>query len=327
MPPAPASATCARPRRPASRHGVPAVLEEGDLNRYVNVYLNDEDVRVLDGLDTGVSDSDTIVILPAMAGGGPLDPAGDRRGRGRDRRELGPIRARGLRLILRHGHPFPVCDPRRFEELLADDGVMTAVAEAEGVLLGHSTFGGSRDPDVGPEVGEVAQLLRRPRRALAPRGGQGADAARARATARPRATPSPACGRCAANDRANAFYAAHGFTRDGAEREEEVWADIPPRFGCGDRCRRLARVRVENLQRVEPFITLDGSEIREVAGPPTGNAERIRAWRRRPSRPGGETIERFHRVSEEIYFFTHGNGHLRLGDEERGGRGRAPTPS
>jgi sulfur-carrier protein len=43
--------------------------EEGDLNRYVNVYLNDEDVRVLDGLDTSVSDSDTIVILPAMAGG------------------------------------------------------------------------------------------------------------------------------------------------------------------------------------------------------------------------------------------------------------------
>ena len=44
--------------------------EEGDLNRYVNVYLNDEDVRVLDGLETGVSDNDTIVILPAMAGGG-----------------------------------------------------------------------------------------------------------------------------------------------------------------------------------------------------------------------------------------------------------------
>jgi sulfur-carrier protein len=43
--------------------------EEGDLNRYVNVYLNDEDVRVLDGLDTTVSESDTIVILPAMAGG------------------------------------------------------------------------------------------------------------------------------------------------------------------------------------------------------------------------------------------------------------------
>jgi len=43
---------------------------DGGLNRYVNVYLNDEDVRVLDGLDTPVGESDTLVILPAMAGGG-----------------------------------------------------------------------------------------------------------------------------------------------------------------------------------------------------------------------------------------------------------------
>ena len=42
---------------------------DGGLNRYVNVYLNDEDVRVLDGLDTEVGASDTLVILPAMAGG------------------------------------------------------------------------------------------------------------------------------------------------------------------------------------------------------------------------------------------------------------------
>jgi len=42
---------------------------DGELNRYVNVYLNDEDVRVLDGLDTAVGSSDTLVILPAMAGG------------------------------------------------------------------------------------------------------------------------------------------------------------------------------------------------------------------------------------------------------------------
>jgi molybdopterin converting factor small subunit len=39
------------------------------LNRYVNVYLNDEDVRVLDGLQTHVGTEDTVVILPAMAGG------------------------------------------------------------------------------------------------------------------------------------------------------------------------------------------------------------------------------------------------------------------
>ena len=42
---------------------------DGGLNRYVNVYLNDEDVRVLDGLDTAVGEADTLVILPAMAGG------------------------------------------------------------------------------------------------------------------------------------------------------------------------------------------------------------------------------------------------------------------
>jgi sulfur-carrier protein len=43
--------------------------EDGQLNRFVNVYLNDEDVRVLDGLDTAVKRDDTLVILPAMAGG------------------------------------------------------------------------------------------------------------------------------------------------------------------------------------------------------------------------------------------------------------------
>jgi molybdopterin synthase sulfur carrier subunit len=42
---------------------------DGELNRYVNVYLNDEDVRVLDGLQTAVGEGDTLVILPAMAGG------------------------------------------------------------------------------------------------------------------------------------------------------------------------------------------------------------------------------------------------------------------
>ena len=43
--------------------------EDGELNRYVNVYVNDEDVRVLQGLDTAVGPDDTLVILPAMAGG------------------------------------------------------------------------------------------------------------------------------------------------------------------------------------------------------------------------------------------------------------------
>ncbi len=52
---------------------------DGELNRYVNVYLNDEDVRVLSGLDTPVGDADTLVILPAMAGGAPRGRAHRRR--------------------------------------------------------------------------------------------------------------------------------------------------------------------------------------------------------------------------------------------------------
>ena len=59
----------ARAHRRAPRHREQLFGEDGDLNRYVNVYLNDEDVRVLDGLDTAVKDGDTVVILPAMAGG------------------------------------------------------------------------------------------------------------------------------------------------------------------------------------------------------------------------------------------------------------------
>ena len=42
---------------------------DGSLARFVNVYLNDEDVRFLDGIDTALSDGDVVSILPAVAGG------------------------------------------------------------------------------------------------------------------------------------------------------------------------------------------------------------------------------------------------------------------
>jgi len=42
---------------------------EGRLNRFVNVYLNDEDIRFLENLDTAVSGGDEISIVPAIAGG------------------------------------------------------------------------------------------------------------------------------------------------------------------------------------------------------------------------------------------------------------------
>lgn len=45
------------------------LTENGELNRFVNVYLNDEDVRFLDGLDTKVAEDDVLSILPAVAGG------------------------------------------------------------------------------------------------------------------------------------------------------------------------------------------------------------------------------------------------------------------
>ncbi len=45
------------------------IVDDNGLRRFVNVYLNDEDVRFLDGLDTPVADNDSITILPAVAGG------------------------------------------------------------------------------------------------------------------------------------------------------------------------------------------------------------------------------------------------------------------
>ena len=42
---------------------------DGDLNRFVNVYVNGQDVRYLDGLATAVADRDEVRLLPAMAGG------------------------------------------------------------------------------------------------------------------------------------------------------------------------------------------------------------------------------------------------------------------
>lgn len=45
------------------------LLDESGLRRFVNIYVNDEDVRFLDGLGSVISDGDSITILPAVAGG------------------------------------------------------------------------------------------------------------------------------------------------------------------------------------------------------------------------------------------------------------------
>ncbi|MGI8901878.1 MAG: MoaD/ThiS family protein [Nocardioides sp.] len=52
------------------------LLDGEDLRRFVNVYVNDEDVRFTGGLDTSVAEDDQVVVLPAVAGGsGPGSPA------------------------------------------------------------------------------------------------------------------------------------------------------------------------------------------------------------------------------------------------------------
>jgi mannose-6-phosphate isomerase-like protein (cupin superfamily) len=74
-------------------------------------------------------------------------------------------------------------------------------------------------------------------------------------------------------------------------------------------------VRIENINSVEPFITKDGSEIRELAGTPTGNSLQ-QSLAEATVAAGAETEEHYHEVTEEIYFFTAGSGVMKLGDEE-----------
>jgi molybdopterin synthase sulfur carrier subunit len=45
------------------------IQPEGSLSRFINVYVNDQDVRYLQGLETAIGPTDTVILLPAMAGG------------------------------------------------------------------------------------------------------------------------------------------------------------------------------------------------------------------------------------------------------------------
>jgi molybdopterin synthase sulfur carrier subunit len=48
---------------------VSRIFENGQVRRFVNIYLNDEDIRYLDSLETAVKDGDELSIIPAVAGG------------------------------------------------------------------------------------------------------------------------------------------------------------------------------------------------------------------------------------------------------------------
>jgi mannose-6-phosphate isomerase-like protein (cupin superfamily) len=74
-------------------------------------------------------------------------------------------------------------------------------------------------------------------------------------------------------------------------------------------------MEIVRLDQREPFITLDGSEIRELAGVPAGNAAN-QSLAEATVPPGAATEAHYHRASEEIYYFTAGAGRMILGEEE-----------
>jgi mannose-6-phosphate isomerase-like protein (cupin superfamily) len=75
-------------------------------------------------------------------------------------------------------------------------------------------------------------------------------------------------------------------------------------------------MQIANLGEVEAFTTLDGSTIREVAGP-AWTAARNQSLAEATVPPGSDTAAHYHRTTEELYFFTAGRGRMKLGDEER----------
>src|SRR4051812_24819080 len=75
-------------------------------------------------------------------------------------------------------------------------------------------------------------------------------------------------------------------------------------------------MHVSKLEELERFTTLDGSTIREIAGPAWTPA-RNQSLAEATVPPHTATVAHLHRRAEELYFFTAGRGRLRVGDEER----------
>jgi GNAT superfamily N-acetyltransferase len=127
--------------------------------------------------------------------------------------------------LLPEGHSLPEPPPGRWRQLFDDPDVTMLVAEEEGAMAGLCGCGVSRDPDAGPETGEVRTLF------VAPghwRGGVGrALMAAALDDLIGRGFSEATVWSFEANVRANAFYEARGFAPDGAERTEEVWGHVP----------------------------------------------------------------------------------------------------
>jgi GNAT superfamily N-acetyltransferase len=130
----------------------------------------------------------------------------------------------GFTELLPADHPFPDVDPQRWQATLEDPAVTMLLAEDDGELTGFTACGESRDADAGPEVGEVRTFF-----VAASHWGRGVGRALMKAALedlRERGYAEATVWSFADNERANAFYEAHGFERDGAGRREETWAEI-----------------------------------------------------------------------------------------------------
>jgi GNAT superfamily N-acetyltransferase len=126
--------------------------------------------------------------------------------------------------LLPAGHEFPEPDPERWYALVEDGAVSILMAEDDGELLGFSACGESRDEDAASGVGEVRSFF-----VAAGLWGRGVGRALMGAvldSLRERGCTEVTVWSFAANERANRFYEAHGFARDGAERTEAAWADL-----------------------------------------------------------------------------------------------------
>jgi GNAT superfamily N-acetyltransferase len=131
----------------------------------------------------------------------------------------------GFTELLPPGHEFPEMNAERWYALIEDPAVSMLLAEEDDELLGFSACGESRDDDAGPAVGEVRSFFVATGRW---RRGVGRELMPAVLDSlRERGFTEATVWSFAANDRANAFYEAQGFVRDGAERIEDAWANIP----------------------------------------------------------------------------------------------------
>jgi ribosomal protein S18 acetylase RimI-like enzyme len=127
--------------------------------------------------------------------------------------------------LLPPGHQFPEPDPERWYALIQDPDVLMLIAEEDGDVVGFATSGESRDEDAGDRVGEIRSFFVAAGRWR--RGIGSALLAAALDSLRDRGCTEATLWSFESNDRANAFYESHGFTRDGAGKTEEAWGHIP----------------------------------------------------------------------------------------------------